>query len=98
MCAHSVRLICKMSSYETLADTLPALYDRNTRQMLLLEPDALLRYEKYDYCTRLAAARASIEGPHHDGESETGIYVVAGHPEFIYSEGGEPPGALERLA
>jgi uncharacterized RmlC-like cupin family protein len=26
--------------------------------------------------------------PHHHGESETGIYVVAGHPEFIYSEEG----------
>lgn len=27
-------------------------------------------------------------GPHHHGESETGIYVVAGNPEFIYSEDG----------
>jgi uncharacterized RmlC-like cupin family protein len=26
-------------------------------------------------------------GPHHHGESETGIYVVSGHPEFIYSDG-----------
>ncbi|MEO8744469.1 MAG: cupin domain-containing protein [Candidatus Dormiibacterota bacterium] len=26
-------------------------------------------------------------GPHHHGESETGIYVVSGHPEFIYIEG-----------
>lgn len=26
-------------------------------------------------------------GPHHHGKSETGIYVVAGHPEFIYKEG-----------
>ena len=25
---------------------------------------------------------------HHHGESETGIYVVAGNPEFIYSEDG----------
>jgi uncharacterized RmlC-like cupin family protein len=27
-------------------------------------------------------------GPHHHGESETGIYVVSGHPEFIYSKDG----------
>ena len=27
-------------------------------------------------------------GPHHHGESETGIYVVSGHPEFIYQEDG----------
>ncbi len=27
-------------------------------------------------------------GPHHHGKSETGIYVVAGNPEFIYSEDG----------
>ena len=28
-------------------------------------------------------------GPHHHGESETGIYVVSGHPEFIYQEDGD---------
>ena len=27
-------------------------------------------------------------GPHHHGKSETGIYVMAGNPEFIYSEDG----------
>jgi uncharacterized RmlC-like cupin family protein len=27
-------------------------------------------------------------GPHHHGESETGIYIVSGHPEFIYAGGG----------
>jgi uncharacterized RmlC-like cupin family protein len=26
-------------------------------------------------------------GPHHHGESETGIYIVSGQPEFIYKEG-----------
>jgi uncharacterized RmlC-like cupin family protein len=26
-------------------------------------------------------------GPHHHGASETGIYIVSGHPEFIYKEG-----------
>lgn len=26
-------------------------------------------------------------GPHHHGVSETGIYIVSGHPEFIYKEG-----------
>src|SRR5260370_38558214 len=27
-------------------------------------------------------------GPHHHGESETGIYVVSGNPEFIYAADG----------
>ena len=27
-------------------------------------------------------------GPHHHGESETGIYIVSGNPEFIYADGG----------
>jgi uncharacterized RmlC-like cupin family protein len=36
--------------------------------------------------THVAPGVAS--GPHHHGHSETGIYVVAGHPEFIYEEGG----------
>ena len=27
-------------------------------------------------------------GPHHHGDSETGIYIVSGTPEFIYSEDG----------
>ena len=27
-------------------------------------------------------------GPHHHGESGTGIYIVSGHPEFIYADGG----------
>ena len=35
--------------------------------------------------TRVAPRVAS--GPHHHGESETGIYIVSGHPEFIYMEG-----------
>lgn len=35
--------------------------------------------------TRVAAGTAS--GPHHHGRSETGIYVVAGTPVFIYREG-----------
>ncbi len=25
---------------------------------------------------------------HHHGESETGIYVVSGHPAFVFSDGG----------
>ena len=28
-------------------------------------------------------------GNHHHGESETGIYVVAGHPEFVFLDGDE---------
>lgn len=34
-------------------------------------------------------APGAVSGPHHHGESETGIYVVAGHPEFIYREDGQ---------
>ena len=37
--------------------------------------------------THVAPGVAS--GPHHHGESETGIYVVSGHPEFIYQEDGD---------
>jgi len=33
-------------------------------------------------------APQAVSGPHHHGESETGIYIVAGNPEFIYMEGG----------
>ena len=36
--------------------------------------------------THVAPGVAS--GPHHHGESETGIYIVSGHPEFIYLEDG----------
>jgi uncharacterized RmlC-like cupin family protein len=36
--------------------------------------------------THVEAGIAS--GPHHHGESETGIYIVSGHPEFIYVEDG----------
>lgn len=36
--------------------------------------------------THVAPGVAS--GPHHHGHSETGIYIVSGHPEFIYEEGG----------
>ncbi len=36
--------------------------------------------------TRVAPGAES--GPHHHGESETGIYVVSGRPVFVYREGG----------
>ncbi len=34
-------------------------------------------------------------GDHHHGESETGIYVVAGHPVFVYRDPGS--GDIVRL-
>jgi uncharacterized RmlC-like cupin family protein len=37
---------------------------------------------------QIHVAAGVASGPHHHGESETGIYVVSGNPEFIYSEGG----------
>ena len=36
--------------------------------------------------THVAPGAAS--GPHHHGDSETGIYIVSGEPEFVYSDGG----------
>src|SRR5260370_7534023 len=36
--------------------------------------------------TRVAPRVSS--GPHHHGESETGIYIVSGNPEFIYAADG----------
>src|SRR5215472_753170 len=36
--------------------------------------------------THVAPGAAS--GPHHHGDSETGIYILSGHPEFIYAEDG----------
>ncbi|HEV2218631.1 MAG TPA: cupin domain-containing protein [Candidatus Dormibacteraeota bacterium] len=33
-------------------------------------------------------APGAKSGPHHHGDSETGIYIVSGTPEFIYSEDG----------
>jgi uncharacterized RmlC-like cupin family protein len=32
-------------------------------------------------------APRAMSGPHHHGTSETGIYIVSGHPEFIYKDG-----------
>lgn len=36
---------------------------------------------------RTHVAPNSASGPHHHGPSETGIYVVSGHPVFIYHDG-----------
>lgn len=36
---------------------------------------------------RVAGGMRSAD--HHHGEAETGIYVVAGHPVFVFIEGGE---------
>jgi uncharacterized RmlC-like cupin family protein len=37
--------------------------------------------------THVAAATRSSD--HHHGRSETGIYVVSGHPVFVFREDGE---------
>jgi uncharacterized RmlC-like cupin family protein len=34
-------------------------------------------------------APGTSSGPHHHGHSETAIYVVSGHPVFVYREGGK---------
>ena len=38
---------------------------------------------------------ATSSGDHHHGESETGIYVVSGHPVFVFRDPGD--GTLTRL-
>ena len=35
---------------------------------------------------------ATKSANHHHGESETAIYVVSGHPEFVFLDGGEELG------
>ena len=42
--------------------------------------------------THVAAATAS--GNHHHGESETAIFVLRGHPEFVFAE---PDGTERRI-
>lgn len=37
---------------------------------------------------RTTVAPAMNSGNHHHGESETSIYVVSGHPEFVFLEDG----------
>jgi len=37
--------------------------------------------------THVAPATAS--GDHHHGEAETAIYVVSGHPRFVFADGAE---------
>jgi uncharacterized RmlC-like cupin family protein len=32
-------------------------------------------------------APATVSANHHHGESETGIYVASGHPEFVFGDG-----------
>jgi uncharacterized RmlC-like cupin family protein len=38
---------------------------------------------------RTHVAGGSSSGNHHHGESETGIYVVSGHPVFVFADGDE---------
>jgi uncharacterized RmlC-like cupin family protein len=45
--------------------------------------------------THVAAATSS--GNHHHGESETGIYVVSGHPEFVFLDETTQPPSERRL-
>jgi uncharacterized RmlC-like cupin family protein len=33
-------------------------------------------------------APGMVSGDHHHGEAETGIYVVSGHPEFVFLQAG----------
>ncbi len=38
---------------------------------------------------RTTVAPHSSSGDHHHGDSETAIYVVSGHPVFVYAQDGE---------
>ena len=40
-------------------------------------------------------APAARSGDHHHGDSETGIYVVSGHPEFVFRD--PATGSLARI-
>ena len=40
-------------------------------------------------------AARDVSGDHHHGESETGIYVVSGHPVFVFRD--PDSGSLVRL-
>jgi uncharacterized RmlC-like cupin family protein len=44
---------------------------------------------------RTVVAPAAASGDHHHGESETAIYVVSGHPEFVFFD--EAAGEERRL-
>ena len=44
---------------------------------------------------RTVVRPATSSGDHHHGESETGIYVVSGHPVFVFRD--PQDGALVRL-
>ena len=37
----------------------------------------------------VAAGLRTASGDHHHGDSETAIYVVSGHPVFVFAEDGE---------
>ena len=41
-------------------------------------------------------ARSAASGNHHHGHSETAIYVISGHPRFVFLEG-DGAGARERV-
>ena len=45
--------------------------------------------------TRVAPVTAS--GDHHHGEAETAIYVVSGHPVFVFAAGPDPADGEIRL-
>ena len=44
---------------------------------------------------RTVVLPGSSSGDHHHGESETGIYVVSGHPVFVYRD--QASGSVVRL-
>jgi uncharacterized RmlC-like cupin family protein len=45
---------------------------------------------------RTHVAPGVSSGDHHHGEAETAIYVVSGHPVFVFAEGDSPDGGNER--
>ena len=44
---------------------------------------------------RTVVSAGASSGDHHHGESETGIYVVSGHPVFVFRDAGS--GEITRL-
>jgi uncharacterized RmlC-like cupin family protein len=63
-----------------------------------IQTDGMSRYEAISgrlagsekiWLGQTHVAQGTRSANHHHGESETGIFVVSGHPVFVFAEGGQ---------